>query len=87
MRCTDKFVITNTLLTKKGKVLKITCICLIVKTASIKRFDIILQVIYPAGRERFPWHTSVLSCREYLEKNLFVTHVVLRELLFLWESQ
>jgi len=44
-------------------------------------------VIYPAGRERFPWHASVIACREYLEKNLFVTHVVLRELLFLWESQ
>jgi len=46
-----------------------------------------LPVIYPAGRERFPWHASVIACREYLEKNLFVTHVVLRELLFLWESQ
>ncbi|XP_068702145.1 dynein axonemal heavy chain 3-like [Montipora foliosa] len=44
-------------------------------------------VLYSAGRELFPWRTSVLRCREFLEKNLFVTHEVLRELLFLWESQ
>jgi len=65
---------------------KNACIFLILKTNSTKNV-FILQVIYPAGRERFPWHASVIACREYLEKNLFVTHVVLRELLFLWESQ
>ncbi|CAH3114243.1 unnamed protein product [Pocillopora meandrina] len=43
-------------------------------------------VIYPAGRETFPWHVSVITSREYLENNLFVTHVVQRELLYLWES-
>ena len=50
-------------------------------------FCLFLQVLYSAGRERFPWHTSVISCREFLEKNLFVTHVVLRDLLYLWESE
>ncbi|CAH3192981.1 unnamed protein product, partial [Porites evermanni] len=49
--------------------------------------DMPQPVIYSAGRERFPWHTSVISCREFLEKNLFVTHVVLRDLLYLWESE
>ncbi|RMX56942.1 hypothetical protein pdam_00011068, partial [Pocillopora damicornis] len=54
-------------------------------TRSVKQ-SILDYVIYPAGRETFPWHVSVITSREYLENNLFVTHVVQRELLYLWES-
>ncbi|XP_048589777.1 dynein axonemal heavy chain 3-like isoform X2 [Nematostella vectensis] len=45
------------------------------------------QSVFSAGREPYPWHERVVLCKEQLEQHLFITHPVLRNLLYLWETQ
>ncbi|XP_028407226.1 dynein heavy chain 3, axonemal-like [Dendronephthya gigantea] len=44
------------------------------------------QIIEAAGREYFPWHESMATAKFFIEQNLYVTHVALREILDFWET-
>ncbi|XP_071960977.1 dynein axonemal heavy chain 3-like [Antedon mediterranea] len=41
----------------------------------------------PAGRDAFPWKTAVIIARNFMEKHLYITHPIMSEILFLWETK
>ncbi|XP_066284547.1 dynein axonemal heavy chain 3-like isoform X3 [Branchiostoma lanceolatum] len=41
----------------------------------------------PAGRERYPWHESVNAARDFMERELYITHPIMREILHVWETE
>eukprot|EP00795_Rhopilema_esculentum_P000293 gene293-9945_t len=42
------------------------------------------QVVYPAGREWFPWHDAFQNAKARMLSNLFITHEVIKEIQKLW---
>ncbi|KAK3779700.1 hypothetical protein RRG08_013655 [Elysia crispata] len=40
-----------------------------------------------AGRDGFPWHNSVNNAREFMTNDLFITHPVMREILYRFEHK
>lgn len=44
----------------------------------------LLKIIYPAGREWFPWHDAFQNAKARILSNLFSTHEIIKEIQKLW---
>ena len=40
-----------------------------------------------AGRECYPWHTAVISARHFMSTRLYITHPIVSQILYRWETK
>jgi hypothetical protein len=50
-------------------------------------FQCIFQTSNSAGRYQYPWHNMVNEMREFMTKDLFITHPVMYTMLFDFETR